>query len=60
MTLRTWEPVPYHARMSERLQEEGKPYVVLITAPDMETGRLIARKLVEERLLACANVVSSR
>ena len=31
--------------------------VVLITAPDEEKAAAIARKLVEERLLACANLV---
>ena len=31
--------------------------VVLVTAPDAETGERIARALVEERLIACANVV---
>ena len=31
--------------------------VVLITAPDAETGAGLARALVEERLAACVNVV---
>ena len=31
--------------------------VVLVTAPDAETAVRIARALVEERLIACANVV---
>lgn len=31
--------------------------VVLMTAPDGETGARIARALVEERLAACVNVV---
>jgi periplasmic divalent cation tolerance protein len=31
--------------------------VVLTTAPDAETGALIARALVEERLAACVNVI---
>ncbi len=31
--------------------------VVLITAPDPETGRRLARALVEERLAACVNLV---
>jgi periplasmic divalent cation tolerance protein len=31
--------------------------VVLVTAPDVETGARIARALVEEGLIACANVV---
>ncbi|HEX8244590.1 MAG TPA: divalent-cation tolerance protein CutA [Longimicrobium sp.] len=31
--------------------------VVLMTAPDAETGRRIARALVDERLIACANVL---
>jgi periplasmic divalent cation tolerance protein len=30
---------------------------LLMTAPDAETGRRIARALVEERLAACVNVV---
>lgn len=32
--------------------------VVLITAPDADTGAKIARTLVEERLAACVNIVS--
>jgi periplasmic divalent cation tolerance protein len=31
--------------------------VVFVTAPDAVTGAKIARVLVEERLIACANVV---
>ena len=31
--------------------------VVLVTAPDTETAARIARALVEERLIACANLV---
>ena len=31
--------------------------VVLMTAPDMEVARELGRRLVEERLAACANIV---
>ena len=31
--------------------------VVFVTAPDAETGASLARTLVEERLVACVNVV---
>jgi len=31
--------------------------VVLVTAPDAETAAVIGRTLVEERLIACANLV---
>ena len=31
--------------------------VVLVTAPDAETGARLARSLVEERLAACANLI---
>lgn len=31
--------------------------VVLVTAPNAETGEFLARELVEERVAACANVV---
>lgn len=41
----------YHAPMPNAAR------VVLITAPDEECARKIARSLVEERLLACANIV---
>lgn len=30
---------------------------VFATFPDMDTGKLIVRKLVEERLIACGNIV---
>lgn len=36
---------------------ESAVEVVLVTAPDAETGARIARVLVEERLAACVNVV---
>ncbi len=35
----------------------GAICVVLMTAPDRETGEALATALVEERLAACANVV---
>ncbi len=31
--------------------------VVLVTAPDLETGRALARTALEARLIACANLV---
>ena len=36
---------------------EPEVRVVLVTAPDLETGARLARALVEERLAACVNVV---
>ncbi|MBI5364993.1 MAG: divalent-cation tolerance protein CutA [Planctomycetes bacterium] len=35
----------------------GAPAVVLVTAPDLAVGRELARTLVEERLVACVNLV---
>lgn len=40
-----------------RSESGGAVQVVLITAPDAETGARLARALVEERLAACANLV---
>jgi len=37
---------------------EPEVRVAFITAPDLETGTGIARALVEERLVACVNLVS--
>jgi len=39
--------------------ESGKPEcaVVLVTFPDLETGRAIARILLAERLVACVNLL---
>ena len=31
--------------------------LVFVTFPDVDTGRLIVRKLVEERLIACGNLI---
>ena len=31
--------------------------VVLVTVPDPETGRILARQMVEDRLAACGNVI---
>lgn len=36
-----------------------KYIVVLITVPDFETGRKIAKVLVEEKLSACVNITKS-
>jgi periplasmic divalent cation tolerance protein len=35
----------------------GEVTVLFVSAPDEETGRRIARALVEERLAACVNVL---
>ncbi len=37
--------------------ELENPRVVLVTAPDPETARRIARQVLEARLVACANLV---
>lgn len=37
---------------------EAEAVALLVTAPDAETGRRIARQLVEERLAACVNVLA--
>lgn len=42
---------------AETAARAGAARVALITAPDAETARRIARALVEERLAACVNVV---
>jgi periplasmic divalent cation tolerance protein len=39
-------------------RSEPEVRVAFITAPDAETGTRIARSLVEERLVACVNLVS--
>lgn len=35
----------------------GEAVVVLVTVPDLETGRTIGRGVVEARLAACCNIV---
>ena len=35
------------------------PIVVLITAPSKEVGKQIARALLEQKLAACVNIISS-
>lgn len=37
----------------------GKYVVVLITAPSKEVGAMIARALLEAKLAACVNIISS-
>lgn len=37
---------------------ERAPRVVLVTAPDADTGRRLARLLVERRIAACANLLT--
>lgn len=36
---------------------EPDVHVVLVTAPDVDSGRTLARALVDERLVACVNLV---
>lgn len=38
--------------------EDSGIRVALTTVPDMETGRMLARTVVEEGLAACGNVIS--
>lgn len=38
--------------------EDSEIRVALVTVPDMETGRMLARTVVEEGLAACGNVIS--
>lgn len=39
------------------MQQPTDLVLVLTTVPDRETGERIARQLVEERLIACANLI---
>ena len=39
------------------MSDAGAVRVLLVTAPDLETASRIARALVEERLVACVNLV---
>ena len=37
---------------------KGNPYrVVLVTAPNLKTARLLAREALQDRLVACANLI---
>lgn len=38
--------------------QEDSLLVVLVTAPDQDTAKKIARSLVEEKLVACVNIVA--
>ena len=39
------------------MRPRGKYAVVLVTAPDLKTARRLARKALEARLVACANLI---
>jgi periplasmic divalent cation tolerance protein len=39
------------------MKRRGKFAVVLVTAPDLKTGRKLARAALAARLIACANLV---
>ena len=39
------------------MRPSGKFAVVLVTAPDVKTGRVLARAALEARLVACANLI---
>lgn len=41
------------------MSESESPRVVLVTAPDPEIARRIARQVLEARLVACVNLVPS-
>lgn len=43
--------------MTERENDDSDPRVVLITAPDADRARQLARALVERRAVACVNLV---
>lgn len=45
--------------MNDLVREAKSMCVGLVTAPDEATGQRIARSLVEERLAACVNVLST-
>jgi periplasmic divalent cation tolerance protein len=39
------------------MKSSEKPVVVLVTAPDLKTARLLAQQALKTRLLACANLI---
>lgn len=39
------------------MKSAGKFNIVLVTAPDLKTARLLARAALQARLIACANLV---
>jgi len=39
------------------MKHTGKYAVVLVTAPDMKSGRMLAQAALEARLVACANLI---
>jgi periplasmic divalent cation tolerance protein len=39
------------------MKRKGKFAVVLVTVPDLKTGRKLARAVLEARLIACANLI---
>jgi uncharacterized protein involved in tolerance to divalent cations len=39
------------------MKRTPKPVLVLVTAPDTEVARRLARMALEARLIACANLV---
>ena len=41
------------------MKSAGRFAVVLVTAPDLKTGRKLARAALAARLVACANLVPS-
>jgi periplasmic divalent cation tolerance protein len=40
------------------MKTAGQFAIVLVTAPDVETARLLARAALEARLAACANLIA--
>ena len=51
-----FDPLP-GSWFAPRMIEAESPRVVLVTAPDAETARRIARQVLESRLVACVNLV---
>jgi periplasmic divalent cation tolerance protein len=43
--------------IQNRMKYAAKFAVVLVTAPDLKTARVLAKAALQERLIACANLV---
>lgn len=50
-------PPPLRNRNSPAMSDWNNVVLVLVTAPDGEVAATLARRLLEERLVACVNIV---
>ena len=48
---------PYGVADQTNMKQSVRHHVVMVTVPDLEAGRRVARAVLEQRVAACVNIV---